>query len=750
MGVAQAQKKRGRPPARAQAVAAVASLVEKEREGEEDAHPPPEARARVQAPTGSARSWVWNFFTATSDPGKFMCRVCALVDKTKKGGHGISIGDPALKSSSNLYTHLRHGHPDLQKKIDEAEESETLQDKSLAEKFLLEVDSQALARTLDGWVTRTPHPTAETLDIAIALWAIKAGIPWNVFNSDAWDRVRRLSEKALPSGDTLRRTTFPKVYELVHRCIMTEMLGVEGCSATSDSWSDGEKSLVSLTVDFVDSDLVAHSRCGGSLWNLADHTADSLSSAWEQGPLKELPDNMWFGAIVCDGGSNFQLAGRQTLGEDSALLCICHGLNCGARAVAEKTGVKAVFDKLDRLINFVYGSSGRQERFSAAVRLNPPAGVGPRKLVRTGETRWLSYVPSYESYARLRDVVISFVLAESDGSADLLLTNDEFLQLQIVSTILQPFMRVCTAAQESCGATQTAVVHWLFSLRDCLTVEVVDGPIARAWKTAHLKELTDRFSSIFSCTKLLPFACAAIHPMYGHLPWVTPQKRDAIWEYIATQAEQLHTHLQGSRPQPEQPVHAPAGPAAVPVPVPAPISTSLYHCREDQMDASSVFRAQLLPALKSVRCLFESADHAQHRSHPPPGDERTLTDPFAFWRGFLKEKPELIVLLPVLRFLLSIPASSAFSERLWSSAGFLNNDRENLQAQNLVRLTVIRDWLQQLGRDSGGTKDRVIEALNEQIQLIATELSKKSAKSPTASSDTQLLHATASAIMLDD
>jgi hypothetical protein len=293
------------------------------------------------------------------------------VDKVKKGGHTITVGQThdGQNSTSNLLQHIRRCHADLAVKIQDAEDKEALKDKPLADKPMLEIETQALSKSLDSWVIRTSRPSAETIDVVLALWAIQSGISWNAFSNDCWDRVRRHLEKAIPSGDTLRRSTFPRVYELVRRCIVAELQEVEACAATSDSWSIGDKNLVSLTVDYVDSGLVAHSSCGGSSWNLRDHSADSIREAWDSGPLMEMPNCVMVGAIVCDGGSNFQLAGRESLGEDAVLLCMCHGLNRGARVVANDTGISGIFDKLDHLINYVYGSSSRQKRFEATVQM---------------------------------------------------------------------------------------------------------------------------------------------------------------------------------------------------------------------------------------------------------------------------------------------------------------------------------------------------------------------------------------------
>ena len=170
----------------------------------------------------------------------------------------------------------------------------------------------------------------------------------------------------------------------------------------------GDKSLVSLRINDVDPTPVPHSRCGGSSWNLRDHTAGSLCEALADDPFAEMPDDFIVSAIVCDGGSNFQLAGRRSVGKDETLYCICHGQNNGARAVAMETGFAPIFDKLDRLVNYVYGSSGCEKRFEAVVVSSPP-GTRPQKLIRTGETRWITCVSSFESDARLRDADNNFI-----------------------------------------------------------------------------------------------------------------------------------------------------------------------------------------------------------------------------------------------------------------------------------------------------------------------------------------------------
>ena len=320
-GAAPGRRKRGRP-SRTSAARGVAEMVERELgSGDDDSQAgaaPPTVRHRV-----SQTSWIWFFFSPTKDPLKFCCRMCGLEDTAKKGGHCITVGlSRDALSTSNLIDHIRRAHSALAARIDEARDAEDLLDKALADKILQQLGDKATSRKLDAWVSRSALTTAETTDVVVALWAIESGIPWNAFASRGWARVRLHLEKSLPSGDTLRRSTFPRVYALVRRCVVGELEKIESCTATSDSWSCGEKNLVSLTVDFVDDDLVPHARCGGSSWNLRDHSADSIREAWSEGPLAAMPDSVLVGAIVCDAGSNFQLAWRAEM-DLMVPCCVC-------------------------------------------------------------------------------------------------------------------------------------------------------------------------------------------------------------------------------------------------------------------------------------------------------------------------------------------------------------------------------------------------------------------------------------------
>lgn len=81
---------------------------------------------------------------------------------------------------------------------------------------------------------------------------------------------------------------------------------------------------------------------------------------------------------------------------------------------------------------------------------------------------------------------------------------------------------------------------------------------------------------------------------------------------------------------------------------------------------------------------------AHDRFHIP--DNLSAYDPFRFWAGVNGENLKSIRHLPMI--LLSIPATSAPSERVFSSAGYIvDKNRNRLLETNVTMLTVVRDHL---------------------------------------------------------
>ncbi len=134
----------------------------------------------------------------------------------------------------------------------------------------------------------------------------------------------------------------------------------------------------------------------------------------------------------------------------------------------------------------------------------------------------------------------------------------------------------------------------------------------------------------------LALQAAALHPAYGHLPWVTEESvRDAVWASLVEAGKQLNK-----------------------------LSTQL------------VISDPVPYLLSDLRRYWSSASRSDLGA-----------DPVAWWM----EKKELDALKPLVRSLWCIPASSCSAERLFSFLGHLESRAPQRSLSTLYRFAVLRD-----------------------------------------------------------
>lgn len=96
--------------------------------------------------------------------------------------------------------------------------------------------------------------------------------------------------------------------------------------------------------------------------------------------------------------------------------------------------------------------------------------------------------------------------------------------------------------------------------------------------------------------------------------------------------------------------------------------------------------------------------------------DRDTTDPFYWWQD--QGLGAILVLCPLARMYLAIPASTADVERTWSSAQYLSVSRHSLLPKNLERQMVIRDWILELVRTHGDGTQAFKDAVNTFVQSL--------------------------------
>lgn len=149
---------------------------------------------------------------------------------------------------------------------------------------------------------------------------------------------------------------------------------------------------------------------------------------------------------------------------------------------------------------------------------------------------------------------------------------------------------------------------------------------------------------------------AAIDPRYGHLDFISPALREAVWEQLLKWVIEFTELSRQINNSPPQAFHGP----------PPPEMT----CH------------QLNPVVDTLRSYFESKPHK----------EDDHVDPLAEWKGYSSWYSPLTSFVCLI---LSIPCTSAPSERTFSHSGYLASKARNRIGSDVLELfTVVKSYLQ--------------------------------------------------------
>lgn len=106
-------------------------------------------------------------------------------------------------------------------------------------------------------------------------------------------------------------------------------------------------------------------------------------------------------------------------------------------------------------------------------------------------------------------------------------------------------------------------------------------------------------------------------------------------------------------------------------------------------------------SLKCARMMFE------HPTGRAKWTEKGL-DTFKFWTGMHSDS--ISQLRPLARVLLGLPATAASCERVWSSAGRLNDRRSVLTEKNLEMLIFLRENINSVGAITVSDINKIISS----------------------------------------
>lgn len=163
----------------------------------------------------------------------------------------------------------------------------------------------------------------------------------------------------------------------------------------------------------------------------------------------------------------------------------------------------------------------------------------------------------------------------------------------------------------------------------------------------------------------------------GHLPWVSASVKDQVWQHMMASAISVHRSINKmSETEP------------LPVWVEKTLETSI----------------------SSARIMFEDTNVRASLV-------KDKVSPLEFWRSH-RLSLSICQLKPLAQVLLGLPATAASCERVWSSAGRLNDRRAVLTEKNLEMLIYLRENIKTLG---GISEVEIKQIMSAQDSLSSTK-----------------------------
>lgn len=334
--------------------------------------------------------------------------------------------------------------------------------------------------------------------------------------------------------------------------------------------------------------------------------------------------------------------------------CACHTLQlCVRDAFAENDEHGTLLKKVHDIVVTVRNNPELRNKLRG---VQIAGEFRELELVQDNATRWHSQLRMMERF-----VIVADACRDALGG-DLCLSEDEVASLESYVRVLKKVKVVSDVLEQEKVVTLSLVIPSIDKLRRALAPRAAadgENPVEQSGdvlKRSLLEKVNERFGWLFSEVSL-PAVASAVDPRTGHLPLFTSELRDAVWSRVKDYA------------------------------------TDMLSASSPARGRVSVSDQTLSNLLGDVRSTFESVEQRAALKD---------VDPLVWW----SQQDHLRVLWPVIKMLLSIPASNASAERLFSAGGFLSDGRHSLGLERLEQMCILRHYI--LGISNDAERDALI------------------------------------------
>lgn len=669
----------------------------------DSAEPEPINVLKARKNKKNARSEVWKYFEVFKDPAYKSWTYCSLCKSEVYYTDTMSTG--------MLTRHLRQYH-----KV----EYNNVLASEVSKKARTEAGKEEQPK-ISTFVTYTPSYEKCFLDFVVETYQ-----PISICEHRTYRALcQSLNIKAPIYGRE-------KAYRLISKEVIDIREGITAAlkgmyfAATTDAWTaNNNVNYTTCTVHFIDKKTwILHHFALGIFKKTGTSKAEDVvaycHNIWQSVDLQYkfcsaiVTDTE---ATMCKAGRLFTRASSLEGGSTHWHGCVDHILELITKiAMKDYEGSEGTMAAARALVGHFSSSSQAEQRL-----LNlQPAGTRAVKCIQDVATRWWSTFSMCERLLRLKPY---FALMEAEGNLDCNLTDSQWLIVEDTCTVLQPFMFAQRTLEGECYVTNSMVPYILYKIRasiqqarDSPTISVQAANLLRKmanafevhWgsgepgtvATEHLTEGPNRRPRGLPIRTLL---ASLLDPRFKCGVGLAIQDKEYLWNYLLQQMIVVEREVRASRAaalqQNENNINGNNNDALQQQPQQQRWERGAFHNMFQDLNEYREAMEVRRHAVNRNNNNNEPDEHEKaqaeltmYKAEPIlalTNDDEAYNNPLEWWKYNAKRFPLLSELAS--RYL-CIPATSAPSERVFSSAGLtIAKDRSRLDPELANELVFLHE-----------------------------------------------------------
>ena len=524
----------------------------------------------------------------------------------------------------------------------------------------------------------------------VADFLIENLLPLSTVSSPSFvNLVKTLDPKfTVGSRKTYSDVVIPKMYADMRHVVDGMLRPIDAVACTTDGWTSiVTQSYITLSCHFIDKDWNMRSMCLQTRHHPESHTAENIKDMLIEAFHEWKIDQKCITGVV-DNARNMVNAWQ--LMEKQHMLCFGHTLNLSVKKGLAVPGLGEVLSRCRKLVShFNHSSVAKQALKSKQLQL----GIKSASLKQDVDTRWNSTFDMVESVIN-NDEAVSGVLRADTKYNSLLLSPQDIATLTCVQSALMPWKKLTVLMSADKYPTLSLVAPSIQQLLNRLRQEnPSDSNIIQAMKRAMASDLATRYQQ--DDIKMLLLCAAFLDPRIRHLDFITcsdeGKSNEEKKQVVDTEKKRVKDEIKrrmvllDAKPRPcvvKSEVCEGSHNDSPPLPSCSAPAVGLSPSKKPKPDPnyfddffSDIMITKVEPATTPMT--RAKKELKLYLTLPVENSPNSSFNQLAWWK---KNEVQLPMMSRLAKSILTIPATSTPSERLFSKAGMLiSKKRANLK-----------------------------------------------------------------------